>query len=175
MISGAVKDWMHVHPHCHPEHTNTHKMLLPRVRKHYAGGKWWLFSFQNVHLFLSHSLLSSPVWKMLGLSLCFAHKLKVAPLNLYWFGFLKETLHHWTPEKLAEGNNGALEFLLLILHVMISRLNTILLLAHASQSWFSLTHASEYGARGNSPYFKTPVLLTASWWSFWGEGWKKEG
>ena len=68
----------------------------------------------------------------------------MAPPHLSWFGFLKETLHHWTPEKLAEGNNGALEFLLLILHVMISRLNTILLLAHASQSQFSLTHASEY-------------------------------
>lgn len=81
--------------------------------------------------FLSQPLSSclSDAW-----SLYFAHKLKVAPLHLSWFGFLKETHHHWTPEKLAEGNNGALEFLLLILHVMISRLKPILLLAHASQS-----------------------------------------
>lgn len=68
----------------------------------------------------------------LGFSLSLAHFLLVAPPSLCWLGFLKETLHQWTPERTALRNNGALEFRVLILHVMISRLNTILLLARAS-------------------------------------------
>ena len=62
-------------------------------------------------------------------------------------------------------NNGALEILPLVLHVMISRLNTILCLANHARPIHIFSQPCirvHLGACGNSPYFKSQALLAAS-------------